>query len=82
MTTKQKVVAVLEYDGKQYTVTGEHTGAEDRGILYHWTDGNFGCDCNRSRLICDVLAGDFEYMDCGTTILLRSLTVDGRELLT
>lgn len=43
------VTAVLEYDGKRYTVEQEYTDPEEDGVYYHRTGGNYGCDCNRWR---------------------------------
>lgn len=47
-------------------------------IIYHWTEGNYGCDCNRSLFLFNL-----EYDDawpCGETIVLDSLTVNGDPL--
>lgn len=74
------VTAELEYDGTRYTVTTTYRDATDAGIIYTWTDGNWGCDCNRSLFIQDVTEGEFPMMDCGETIRLVSLSVDGRPL--
>ena len=52
-------------------------GADDEGIIYHWTAGNFGCDCNRSLFAGD--AGDSD--DCGNTrFSLVRLARNGVEL--
>lgn len=36
-------------DGKEVTI-GESYRADDgcHGTVFYWTDGNFGCDCNRT----------------------------------
>jgi hypothetical protein len=63
------VTAVLEYDGKQYTVTDGDwdvdrlwPGADPEDqqhkleglVWYMWTDGNYSCDCNRFDFIEDI----------------------------
>ena len=53
-----EVVAVLRWKGRQFTHA--HTdprsppydaGRDERGYRYQWTEGNFGCDCNRKLFI-------------------------------
>ena len=60
----------MEYDDR----------TEDHTIVYHWTAGNYGCDCNRG----DLLTGHMgeELQCCGindplSKIELLSLSVDG-----
>jgi hypothetical protein len=81
------VTAVLSYEGKQYVIErdwdesgGTH---EDDGIYYQWTDGNYGCDCNRALFIEreygeSPIEGqeDFPWFPCGDRITLVSLTID------
>lgn len=90
----ENLFATLEYEGKQYTIGmewGRHPGDTDeeyRGHAYYmWTDGNYGCDCNRFAFI------SYDYDDypgeededgnfrCGETIKLVSLVLDGYDLL-
>lgn len=53
---------------------------------YGWTDGNYGCDCNRSvffaqALDADLALADAEVAECGEGVyLVRLETDDGREL--
>lgn len=89
-----ELIATLEYDGKQYTITqdwplydGDDENDQRRHAYYMWVDGNYGCDCNRKLFINreydDVLqpADDWEDYPCGETIKLVSLTLDGKDLL-
>ena len=92
---EREIVAVLEYDRKQYLV---HMGwshpdedADDQEIerlaWYMWTDGNYSCDCNRLAFIaCEYddypdLEDENGYPPCGETIKLVRLTLDGKDLL-
>lgn len=82
-----EVVATLEYIGKQYTVRQTYTNPEEDGVLFHWTDGNYGCDCNRKLFMSDADA-DFPdepdengWFPCGETVKLVGLTLDGKDLL-
>lgn len=60
---------------------------DDRSALYfQWTDGNYGCDCNRSRFW--MRAGgsteaeiDAQERPCGERWKVLSLTLDGHEVL-
>lgn len=48
---------------------------DDDGVVYYWTAGNLGCDCNRSGYF------DTEDDECGRTrFSLVGLTRGGREL--
>ena len=44
------------------------------GFCYLWTEGNFGCDCNRS-----ILLGleELPCNSCGNKVHLDSLTING-----
>lgn len=64
------VKATLGYEGKQYTVVVE--GLQDH-FHYHWEDGNYGCDCNRSLFIRRYCEPNFPDMGCGETIELIDL---------
>lgn len=89
-----ELVAVLEYDGKQYTVhrdwtpLNDETPEENEHLAYYmWTEGNYSCDCNRFAFISyeydDAPGPEDEngYIPCGETIKLVSLTLDGKDLL-
>src|SRR5436190_1030232 len=84
-----KVRVTLRHDGTDYTY--EQEWREDdtveettRNVYYMYTDGNYGCDCNRSLFIdryCDDapdkwpnVDDDGDCMKCGRTIELKSLT--------
>lgn len=69
--------AVFEVGGKQYTVPGLPYSDGIDG--YWWTDGNAGCDCNRSHWINEEYGDEFpDSDDCGQTIKLVSLTPERR----
>jgi hypothetical protein len=88
------IIATLKYKGKQYTVhmdwgpSKDRTEEEDEHLAYYmWTDGNYSCDCNRLAFISDEYE-DFPdpedengHIDCGETVKLVSLTLDGKDLL-
>ena len=78
---KEVVATMRTPEGKIFTNTSltEHTDH----LKFFWTEGNFGCDCNRSIFAIDACVMD-EELDCNTgepTIELISLKVDGREVL-
>ena len=51
---------------------------EDSTILWHWTEGNYGCDCNRSLFLYDLpLHEGWECNSWGNCIELVRLEVDG-----
>lgn len=60
----------------QYEVKDEHVD----GVYFIWTDGNYGCDCNRAAFF---HRDDEEFDDeCGDErYALLSLTVDGVDWL-
>ncbi len=91
-----EVVATLEYQGKQYTVhkhdwTHPDEDADEqeqeRLVWWMWTEGNYGCDCNRFAFISyehDDWPGESDEsgkFPCGETITLVGLTLDGKDLL-
>ena len=54
---------------RKYEDPWEETGQDpDHWFSYQWTDGNYGCDCNR-RLFFHRAAGEREpaVVPCGTT---------------
>jgi hypothetical protein len=85
------VVAELEYEGKQYTVTRDDWDEnadylrEDYGleqlVYYMWTEGNYACDCNRILFMGLDDPDSDEFPPCGDTVKLLSLTLDGKDLL-
>lgn len=77
------VVARLRLpDGRELDVHSETDSVV--GTWYYWTEGNNGCDCNRSLYLGREYGLDFggpdECLPCGDTIVLVSLTVDGKPL--
>jgi hypothetical protein len=85
------VVAELEYEGKQYTVTRDDWDENadyldgpdelERLVYYMWTDGNYGCDCNRILFMGLDDPDSEDFPPCGDTVKLLSLTLDGKDLL-
>ena len=52
-------------------------------VEYMWTEGNFGCDCNRLLMLCRALGVEDEEIACNTgdnVIVLDKLVVDGEEI--
>lgn len=45
-------------------------------VLFMWTEGNFGCDCNKSLFIQRQCDDDFPDRDCGDDIALVSLVAE------
>lgn len=89
------VTAVLEHEGKQYIVTQDSWDVAkyddeahmERAIEWIWTEGNYGCDCNRFLFISyehDDYPGTEDedgWFPCGRTVKLVSLGLDGKDLL-
>lgn len=73
---------------RAHKVTTEPGDTEEDGLYWAhsmWTDGNYGCDCNRSAFIAELSfdpgADDFPELPCGQTIALIQLAYwhdDGR----
>ena len=68
-----KVNVILQYEGKNYEYTDklEYENYEHAEFMY--TDGNWGCDCNRSIFINDHVDDEFPIMVCGDKIKLVEL---------
>lgn len=87
MNIKLPVVARLRLpDGREFDC---HTDCLDQyadGQLFWWTDGNGACDCNRSTYLnrehnLGLVSPELEgCLECGDTITLVSLSVDGKEI--
>ena len=45
---------------------------------FMWTDGNYGCDCNRALFIAEYCDPEFPEMDCGDEIAVLDLQVEFR----
>lgn len=80
MSHKRTVaVCEFEYDGKVYSYEydfGYEYPADS--AEYMFTDGNYGCDCNRSDFIREANP-DFPNCDCGHLITLKSFKIEYRE---
>jgi hypothetical protein len=82
----RSVEANLEYEGVRYTIPYDSYPDDypTHAIYYMWTDGNYGCDCNRLLFIERehgiAVPEDPEtgFPPCGDTVKLLSLLVDGR----
>lgn len=84
------VTAVLVHEGTVYAIEQEwdESGGthEDSGIYYQWTDGNYGCDCNRLLFIAEQYGVEvpenpndsYGFPPCGHSIELKALTIDGK----
>ena len=72
----------LRYRGTDYAfdypheTTGSSGADAEASLLYQWTDGNFGCDCNRIPFIEDYCTADLaaaEDVPCGHEVELKRL---------
>jgi len=61
----------LHYNGVTYSY--EDAFEDAHMAEYQYTDGNYGCDCNRSLFIARHCDPDFPDMECGETIELLRL---------
>ncbi len=51
-------------------------------LEYMWTEGNYSCDCNRRLFMCRALGEPEPARDeCGDSIRLERLTLDGVEVM-
>lgn len=69
----------LAYEGKEYVYPDDfnYEGWDelrnaDYQVIHMYTEGNYGCDCNRSDFIAQHYE-DFPEMECGDTITLVSI---------
>lgn len=71
---KLHIKITLEYDGKQYVFTDDHSSFDfeghDQANPFWWEEGNGGCDCNRSTFINRECDKTFPIMPCGHKIQL------------
>ena len=54
---------------------------ESDGVIYHWTEGNYGCDCNRSLLLWEW--SEENALECSrdkNRVRLDKLVIDGDEI--
>ena len=70
---------VFEYQSKRYEIDDVWAWEwvdEDtpEGMEFWWTEGNGGCDCNRSLYISKSYP-DFPELDCGDEIELKSINI-------
>jgi hypothetical protein len=79
--THRRTVAVitLAYKGHVYRFPYDF-GLEypSDSARFMWTDGNYGCDCNRADFIRDYCDPDFPELPCGDEIKLLDLQVEFR----
>lgn len=84
-----QLIATLDLpDGRKFNVAfvahrdgplrlGESSGYYS--TIYSWTKGNMDCDCNKAILLNE--QHDLELPEeCGDTIILRRLTIDGETI--
>lgn len=76
MTHKRTIAnVVLRHNGHTYGYEHDFGYEYEPGsVEYMYEDGNYGCDCNRSAFIAQMVEPTFEKLDCGHTIELVSLT--------
>jgi hypothetical protein len=75
-----------EYPEFEWVASREQPGEEGNGSRYWWTDGNFGCDCNREL---EFRRGKGEIPEVGSShctidqpaFLVRITLPDGRVVL-
>lgn len=73
--TKTRTVAhvTLIANGEEYNITEDFGyGYPQDSAEFMFEEGNYACDCNRSRMIQDV-EPDFRPLDCGDTITLQKM---------
>jgi hypothetical protein len=76
-------------DGREFTLLSETEADTDpypgdapySGTQFYWTEGNQSCDCNRALDI-NRQHGLSLPVECGDTMTLLSLEIDGVERLT
>lgn len=81
-----KILNPETHEVRAYTDDSYDWEGDTRALEFQWTDGNYGCDCNRSRFW--LRAGgateaevDAAERPCGGRWALVSLTLDGHEVL-
>ena len=66
-------------DGRVFVTEHLSLSGDHDGQLDWWTEGNAGCDCNKSIWLNEQHDLDLPE-ECGVKIKLLSLVVDGKEL--
>ena len=57
--------AILRHNDKEYKVKVEYQGDyEETSLLFHWLEGNYCCDCNRSLFIGQQCDENFPELEC------------------
>lgn len=60
------------------TASAEQANDPDDNLGFYWTDGNGGCDCERSRCLHAALGRPDPNVPCGDSrIIIVEATVDG-----
>lgn len=67
-------VMVFEYDGQEFLLSQRMSNRHPSGIDYFWTEGDYSCDCNRSRELRCVYP-EFPELECGDEIKLKSIGI-------
>ena len=71
----------LSLNGRGYSFENDFGyGYEKSSARFMWTDGNYGCDCNRSLFIQRQCDESFPEMECGDSIELTKLEIELRPL--
>lgn len=77
--TRYKTIAkvILIYKDKKYPVDYNFGfNYPERSAEFMWLDGNYSCDCNRSRFIRENYGKDsIPELNCGNEILLESIVI-------
>jgi hypothetical protein len=71
-----KVKVTLEHEDNRYSFIPDKCEYDDlQGAEFMWTEGNFGCDCNKSLFIQDQCDESFPDMECGDEIKLIGIEI-------
>ena len=88
MTARVPVIAKLKLpDGREFDCHTDVNAQYADGQAFWWTEGNGGCDCNRTLYLNReyglglVREPEEDCWPCGDTIELLSLTIDGQDAL-
>ncbi len=65
----------LEREGRSVSGGPKDWPNSKSNLVWYWTGGNYGCDCNRSLLF------GGEEMECGEGAFRAKITVEGEVLL-
>lgn len=71
-----KITVTLSSKDRPYTFTPDYDYDEPYAALWMWTEGNYGCDCNKSIHIQQHCHNGFHWMECGELINLVSVVAE------